>query len=207
MMDSFLTLVGNLTGDPALGRTATGTPVCRFRIAANERIFDRGSGQWRDGAVLYLPVICWRRLAENVARSLRRGDPVAVVGRLRQWRGDQTGALQTEVAAEVVAADLSRRVVRLLPLRPTETDRESGRGSEAGPPLAAGSAAGPPAAAVVSVGPPASAGTVAGLPPGAERRPGEDTDVAGAASRAPAAEEPAAESAPDASASDESAAA
>jgi single-strand DNA-binding protein len=195
MMDSFLTLVGNLTGDPALGRTATGTPVCRFRIAANERIFDRGSGQWRDGAVLYLPVICWRRLAENVARSLRRGDPVAVVGRLRQWRGDQTGALQTEVAAEVVAADLSRRVVRLLPVRPAETDRESGRGSEAGPPLAAGSAAGPPAAA----------GTVAGLPPGADRRPGEDTDVAGATGRAPAAEEAAVEEAAAESAADASA--
>ena len=75
MMDSFLTLVGNLTVDPALSRTPAGTPVCRFRIAANERVFDRVAGQWRDGSVLYLPVICWRRLAENVAASLRRGIP------------------------------------------------------------------------------------------------------------------------------------
>ena len=149
MMDSFLTLVGNLTADPALGRTPAGTPVCRFRIAANERVFDRVAGQWRDGSVLYLPVICWRRLAENVAASLRRGDPVAVVGRLRQWRDDQQGALTTEVVAEVVAADLSRRIVRLLPPRPKDRDRDLGRGSGPAPPPAAadGVAAPPPAAA------------------------------------------------------------
>ena len=132
MMDSFLTLVGNLTGDPALGRTPAGTPVCRFRIAANERIFDGAAGQWRDGSVLYLPVICWRRLAENVAGCLHRGDPVAVVGRLRQWRGTQDGELQTEVAAEIVAADLSRRVVRFLPVRPERNRSRVGTRIRAG---------------------------------------------------------------------------
>ena len=160
MMDSFLTLVGNLTADPALGRTPAGTPVCRFRMAANERVFDRVAGKWRDGSVLYLPVICWRRLAENVAASLRRGDPVAVVGRLRQWRDDRQGALKTEVVAEVVAADLSRRVARLLPALPQDRDHDLGRGS--GPAAADGAAAD---------------GVAAPPPAAAEGRPGGDSDA------------------------------
>jgi len=158
MIDSFLTLVGNLTGDPALGRTQAGTPVCRFRIAANERIFDRSAGQWRDGPVLYLPVICWRGLAENVAASLCRGDPVTVVGRLRQRHGDQERGPQTEVAAEIVAADLSRRAVRFLPTGPRIRD------------LAPGSTAGPAAPPV----PTPAAGEVVGVEAG-DTNPSGDT--------------------------------
>ena len=175
MIDSFLTLVGNLTGDPALGRTQAGTPVCRFRIAANERIFDRSAGQWRDGPVLYLPVICWRGLAENVAASLCRGDPVTVVGRLRQRYGDQERGPQTEVAAEIVAADLSRRAVRFLPTGPRMRDLEPGSGL--GP-------AAPPA-------PTPAAGEPAGVKAGERRNPGGDTVDSDSAHPDPAHPDPA----------------
>src|SRR3954447_16119527 len=77
-------LVGNLTRDPELRTTPSGTSVCKLRIAVNERTKDPQTGQWGDRAN-YFDVTVWGNQGESCTQYLAKGRPVAVDGRL-QWR-------------------------------------------------------------------------------------------------------------------------
>src|SRR6266702_5492967 len=80
-MDTFTTVVGNLTDDPELRFTSNGVAVANFRVAVTPRI--REGDQWKDGETSFFRVNVWRQHAEHVADSLSKGDRVLVVGRLR----------------------------------------------------------------------------------------------------------------------------
>ncbi|WIY05559.1 single-stranded DNA-binding protein [Amycolatopsis mongoliensis] len=82
--DTIITLCGNLTSDPELRFTATGTPVANFTVASTPRTFNRSTGEWEDGEALFMRCTIWRQAAENVAESLTRGARVVVQGRLQQ---------------------------------------------------------------------------------------------------------------------------
>ncbi|WP_193466350.1 single-stranded DNA-binding protein [Mycobacterium novum] len=84
MGDTTITVVGNLTADPDLRFTPSGAAVANFTVASTPRIYDRQSGEWKDGDALFLRCNIWREAAENVAESLTRGSRVIVTGRLRQ---------------------------------------------------------------------------------------------------------------------------
>lgn len=129
MQDSYVQLTGNLTADPVVRRFPSGAVVCNFRIAVSSRWRDRESGQWRDGEATFYNVSCWRQLAQNVADTLRKGDRVIVVGRLRDriWvtaAGEQRSA--HEVDADAIGPDLNRHVASLRkPERPAVPGKES----------------------------------------------------------------------------------
>ncbi|SNQ47245.1 Single-stranded DNA-binding protein 2 [Frankia canadensis] len=110
MLDTTITLVGNLVDDPEHRTTANGASVCTFRLASTPRRFDRAEGRWVDGATLFLRVSCWRQLADNVAASLARGDRALVYGRLRQ-RSFETSEgerrVTYEIDADAVGAELT----------------------------------------------------------------------------------------------------
>ncbi|SFP84439.1 single-strand DNA-binding protein [Amycolatopsis arida] len=100
--DTVITVVGNLTADPELRFTPSGAAVANFTVASTPRIFDRQSGEWKDGEALFLRCNIWRQAAENVAESLTRGARVIVQGRLKQ-RSFETkeGEKRTVVELEV----------------------------------------------------------------------------------------------------------
>lgn len=79
-----ITVIGNLTADPELRFTQSGTAVVTFTVASTPRTLDRSSGEWKDGEALFLRCQLWRQPAENVAESLSRGARVLVQGRLVQ---------------------------------------------------------------------------------------------------------------------------
>ena len=97
-------LVGNLTRDPELNHTQSGTAVCKLRIAVNTRVKD-SSGNWGDRAN-YFDVTVWGQQGESCAQYLAKGRPIAVDGRLewREWEAkDGSGKRQAvEVIAETV---------------------------------------------------------------------------------------------------------
>jgi single-strand DNA-binding protein len=95
-------LVGNLTKDPELRHTPSGTAVTTLRIAVNDRV-KRGE-EWQDAAY-YFDVTVWGRMAENCAQYLAKGRPVGVQGKLtwREWEA-QDGSKRQSV--EVVAANV-----------------------------------------------------------------------------------------------------
>jgi single-strand DNA-binding protein len=93
-------LVGNLTRDPELRHTPSGTPVCSLRIAVNSRRRDE-TGQWVDKPN-YFSVSVFGNQAESCAQYLAKGRPVGIDGRLdwREWQA-QDGAKRE--AVEIVA--------------------------------------------------------------------------------------------------------
>jgi single-strand DNA-binding protein len=94
-------LTGNLTRDPELRSTSSGTSVCSLRIATNTRRKDQSTGEWVDKAN-YFDVTVWGAQGENCARFLSKGRPVAIDGRL-EWREWETPEGQRRSAVEIVA--------------------------------------------------------------------------------------------------------
>jgi single-strand DNA-binding protein len=88
-------LAGNLTRDPELRFTQSGTPVCGFGLAVN-RVFSKNE------EVDFFNVSAWRELGETVANYKKKGDPILVEGRLqyRTWEA-QDGSKRS--AVDVVA--------------------------------------------------------------------------------------------------------
>lgn len=110
MNETLTTIVGNVISDVTPRRTANGVRVVGFRMASNERRFDKATGQWIDGDKLYVSVTCWRKLAQGVSGSLVKGDPVVVTGRLytREYEFEGKRRSVTELEATAVGPDLSR---------------------------------------------------------------------------------------------------
>jgi single-strand DNA-binding protein len=82
--ETILTIVGNLTADPELRTTGTGTSVTNFTIASTPRIFNRDENRWEDGQALFMRCSAWRDLADHCAASLSKGMRVVAQGRLSQ---------------------------------------------------------------------------------------------------------------------------
>jgi single-strand DNA-binding protein len=96
-------LVGNLTRDPELRHTPSGTAVCSLRLAVNSRRKDQ-SGQWVDKPN-YFDITVWGQQGESCAQYLSKGRPVAIDGRLewREWDAqDGTKRQAVEVVADSV---------------------------------------------------------------------------------------------------------
>jgi single-strand DNA-binding protein len=81
----------------------------KFRLATAERYFDRERGEWVSRETVWMDVVCWRRLAEHVSASLRKGHPVIVRGRLRvtKYETDNGPRQGLEVIATSVGHDLA----------------------------------------------------------------------------------------------------
>jgi single-strand DNA-binding protein len=100
--ETTITVIGNLTNDPELRFTPSGSAVANFTIASTPRTFDRASSEWKDGETLFLRAAVWREAAENVAESLTKGMRVIVSGRLKS-RSYETkeGEKRTVIELEV----------------------------------------------------------------------------------------------------------
>jgi single-strand DNA-binding protein len=118
--EALVSLTGYVATQPRWRETSSGTPNITMRVAWTPRRMDRSTGEWADGHTSYVTVICWRKLADNVATCLRKGDPVVVKGRLTVRPYDKDGVPRTavEVDASSVGHDLSRGVAQFQRTRP-----------------------------------------------------------------------------------------
>ena len=75
MQDTNLTiLIGRITSDPELKHTESGKAVCSFQIAVNG---------YKDD-VSFIPVTAWNKTAELVTQYVKKGNRIAVEGRINQ---------------------------------------------------------------------------------------------------------------------------
>jgi single-strand DNA-binding protein len=104
-----VTIVGRLASKPDHRLTVNDVDVTHFRLASNERRFDRQAEQWVNGDQLFIDVTCWRRLAFNVSSCLAKGDPVVVTGRLYTYEYEVEGKRRSSIRMEATAVgpDLS----------------------------------------------------------------------------------------------------
>ncbi|WP_285320696.1 single-stranded DNA-binding protein [Pseudarthrobacter sp. lyk4-40-TYG-27] len=127
--ETTITVIGNLTSDPELRFTPSGSAVANFTIASTPRTFDRQSNEWKDGETLFLRASVWREAAENVAESLTKGMRVIVTGRLKS-RSYETkeGEKRTVIELEVDEVGPSLRYANAKVNR-TQRGTQGGRGS------------------------------------------------------------------------------
>jgi len=116
-----VSLTGYVATQPLARTLKTGVTTLTMRVAWTPRRRDRVTGEWADGTTSYVTVNCWRKLASNVSICVRKGDPVAIQGRLtvRPFT-DKEGRprIAVEIEASSVGHDLNLGVSQFGRLRP-----------------------------------------------------------------------------------------
>lgn len=105
-MEAYVHMTGYVGGDVEFRNNTL--PTASFRVASTPRI--RRSGDWADGETTWMTITCFRALAEHAASSVRKGDPVIVIGKLRTsvWVKDGVEKERTVLEAQTIGHDLTR---------------------------------------------------------------------------------------------------
>ena len=93
-------LMGRLTKEPEVRYTQnSNTLVCSFTLAVSRRFTRQGEERQAD----FINIVAWSKLGEFCSKYFKKGQQVAIVGRIqtRTWDDDQgTKHYVTEVVAE-----------------------------------------------------------------------------------------------------------
>ena len=94
---------GNLTRDPELRSTASGTSVLWFCVAVNDRRKNPQTGEWEDYPN-FVECTMFGTRAEAVSRYLSKGSKVAIEGKLRysSWEKDGQRRSKLEVVVDEI---------------------------------------------------------------------------------------------------------
>lgn len=105
--DIEITVRGWVATAPRLLETGR-VPMMRMRLGSTPRRYDAVLGGWANGVTEWFSVVAFRELADNAARSLRKGDPVLLRGRLRMTRSERDGKeyASNEIVADSIGPDL-----------------------------------------------------------------------------------------------------
>ena len=98
-------IAGNITRDPDMRTTASGSQVCSFAIAVN-RSFKDSSGNQQD-QVSYIDCVAWGKSAEIICQYVHKGSALLVSGRLEQRSWEDKNSGQRRSRTEVVVEDFS----------------------------------------------------------------------------------------------------
>ena len=102
-------ITGNLTRDPELRATASGTQVLSFGVAVNDRRRNAQTGDWEDYAN-FVDCTMFGNRAEAVGRFLAKGMKVAIEGKLRYSSWERDGQKRSKL--EVIVDELDVMVRR-----------------------------------------------------------------------------------------------
>ncbi|WP_115788711.1 single-stranded DNA-binding protein [Arthrobacter silvisoli] len=107
-MNDIITVRGFVASEVKSSTTPGGIATASFRIGSTERRFDRANNVWIDGNTNWFTVQSFRHLAGHVGCSIKKGQRVIVLGklRLRQWERDGRIYHVAEIDAESVGHDL-----------------------------------------------------------------------------------------------------
>ena len=99
-MTNRVILVGRITKDPELKKTAQDISVINFTIAVNRNYTDQQGEKQAD----FISCVVWRRQAENVAKYVSKGMLLGVEGRIqtRQYESETGMKYITEVLCDSV---------------------------------------------------------------------------------------------------------
>jgi single-strand DNA-binding protein len=107
-MTAQVTIIGRLTKDPDLRFTPSGDAVASFSVAVNERIKD--GNEWKDGEPSYYEVKAWRKLAEQTAETLTKGNRVVVTGKMKIDKYEAKDGT-TRYSTVVTADDIGKSIL------------------------------------------------------------------------------------------------
>jgi single-strand DNA-binding protein len=96
-------ITGNLTRDPEMRSTASGTQVLTLGVAVNDRRRNPASGEWEDYPN-FVDCVMFGARAEAIARYLSKGTKVAIEGKLRYSSWDSNGQKRSKL--EVIVDEI-----------------------------------------------------------------------------------------------------
>ena len=118
-MSAQVTIIGNVTADPVLRTTPGGKSVLDFTVAYTPLQPDGSQGNPN-----FYDVTAWQWLADNLAASLKKGDRVIVLGRLRQqkWENEEGNKRsKIVVVADEVGASMRFATVDITKVKRSDT--------------------------------------------------------------------------------------
>ena len=95
-------LIGRLTKDPELRTTPTGRNVCQFSVAVS-RNFTNANGE-READ--FINCVVWDKQAENLVKYQKKGNQIAVEGRIQTRNYDDKDGKKVYVT-EILASNIS----------------------------------------------------------------------------------------------------
>ena len=93
-------LQGNITSQPELKQTATGTEVCNFSLAVNRKFAKQG-----EQSVDYINIVAFKHNATYICRYCGKGSAVLVCGQL-QTRSYTNSQGQKVYVTEIIAEEV-----------------------------------------------------------------------------------------------------
>lgn len=76
-------IIGNLGADPRIAKAQNGSAIASFTVATTERGYTTQSGAQIPDRTEWHNVVCFGKLAEVVAKYLRKGSKVYIEGKMR----------------------------------------------------------------------------------------------------------------------------
>lgn len=120
-------LVGNLTRDPELTNTPSGSAICKFGLAVNRK-YKQGNEMKEE--ILFVDITVWGKQGENCAQYLSKGSGALIEGRLHfsSWEKDGQRRSKHDVVAESVQflgkGGESKASSKAPPTGPVESNKE-----------------------------------------------------------------------------------
>ena len=98
-------IAGNITRDPELRTTPSGSSVCSFSVAVN-RVYRDASGEQKED-VSFIDCSAWGKLGEMISQYAKKGTGVLISGRLsqRSWEDKETKQKRSRV--EIIVEDFN----------------------------------------------------------------------------------------------------
>ena len=126
-------LIGNLTKDPEVSVVSNDLTNCKFSIAVSRRYGAKETD--------YFSVVCWRGMAENCGRYLRKGSKVGVCGSIQNKNYETSDGVKRysfEIVADEVQflstrsdmdqnelpSETTQKTAKISDLKPLEGDEE-----------------------------------------------------------------------------------
>ena len=94
-------LIGRLTKEPEVKKFQGGTAVASFTLAVDRSFKNKDGAREAD----FIPIVAWRKTAELLEQYTRKGDMLAVAGRI-QTRSYETPDGSKRYVTEVVADEV-----------------------------------------------------------------------------------------------------
>lgn len=102
-----------LASDPQLRFSQNGMALANVRLVAGSR--KKEGDEWVDDKTLWIDGTAFRKQAENIAESLKKGDLVVVIGKAQTEQWEKDGEKHSKIALTIdhIGASLSYKSVTL----------------------------------------------------------------------------------------------
>lgn len=130
-MNDIITVRGFVASEIRTSTTPGGIATASFRIGSTDRRFDRANNVWVDGNTNWFTVQSFRHLAGHIGCSVKKGQRIIVVGKLklRQWEREGRIYHVAEIDAETVGHDLMWGSANFTRMASTATPAAAAAGS------------------------------------------------------------------------------